>query len=52
MPNIAAALKSEISRIVRKRFRGEAEDINKASIQHRSHIAAFASAASRYSSAN
>lgn len=39
MPNIAVALKSEISRIARKEVRTETEDFKKTSSQYRSQIA-------------
>jgi DNA-binding transcriptional regulator YiaG len=39
MPDIATALKSEISRIARKAIRSETDDFKKASSQYRSHIA-------------
>jgi DNA-binding transcriptional regulator YiaG len=39
MPNIAAALKSEIARVSRKEIRGEAGEMKKASAQHRASIA-------------
>jgi DNA-binding transcriptional regulator YiaG len=41
MPNIASALKEEISRIARKEVRSETEDFKKASAQYRRHIAAL-----------
>jgi DNA-binding transcriptional regulator YiaG len=41
MPNIAAVLKSEIGRIARKEVRTETQDLKKASVQYRSHIAAL-----------
>lgn len=41
MPNIAAVLKSEITRIARKELRAETEKLKKASAQHRSEIAAL-----------
>lgn len=41
MPNIAAALKAEISRIARKEAKSETEDFKKASSQYRTHIAAL-----------
>ena len=41
MPNIAALLKDEIARIARKEVRAQTEDGRKASVQHRSHIAAL-----------
>jgi len=41
MPNLAVALKAEIARIARKEIRGETEDIKKASVQYRAHIAAL-----------
>jgi DNA-binding transcriptional regulator YiaG len=41
MPNIAAALKSEIARIARKEVKSETEDFKKASSQYRTHIAAL-----------
>ncbi|MFS2163942.1 helix-turn-helix domain-containing protein [Variovorax sp. Varisp62] len=41
MPNIASILKSEISRVARKEVRAEIETLKKASVQHRSAIAAL-----------
>jgi DNA-binding transcriptional regulator YiaG len=41
MPNIAAVLKEEISRLSRKEARRETEAIRKASAQYRRHIAAL-----------
>lgn len=41
MPNIASALKSEISRIARKEVRAETESLKKQSTQYRSQIAAL-----------
>lgn len=41
MPNLAIALKSEISRIARKEAKSETEDFRRASSQYRSHIAAL-----------
>jgi DNA-binding transcriptional regulator YiaG len=41
MPNIAATLKEEISRIARKEVRSETEDFKKSSAQYRHHIAAL-----------
>lgn len=41
MPNIAAALKSEISRIARREIRAEVESLKKTSAQYRSQIAAL-----------
>jgi DNA-binding transcriptional regulator YiaG len=41
MPNIAAVLKGEISRIARKEIRGEADEFRKASAQARTQIAAL-----------
>ena len=41
MPNIAALLKDEIARIARKEVRAQTEDVRKASIQYRSHIASL-----------
>jgi DNA-binding transcriptional regulator YiaG len=41
MPNIAAVLKSEISRIARKEVRAETESLKKQSTQYRSQIAAL-----------
>jgi len=41
MPNIAAVLKSEISRIARREVRAETESLKKSSAQHRSQIAAL-----------
>jgi DNA-binding transcriptional regulator YiaG len=41
MPNIAAVLKGEISRIARKEVRSQTEEFKKASAQHRTHIAAL-----------
>jgi DNA-binding transcriptional regulator YiaG len=41
MPNIAAVLKDEISRIARKEARAQTADFKKASAQHRAHIAAL-----------
>jgi DNA-binding transcriptional regulator YiaG len=41
MPNIAEALKSEISRIARKEINRETADLKRASSQYRSHIAAL-----------
>lgn len=41
MPNIANALKAEISRVARKEVKGEALDMKKASSQHRAQIAAL-----------
>jgi len=41
MPNIAALLKDEISRIARKEIRAQTEDVRKASTQYRAHIAAL-----------
>ena len=39
MPNIAVALREEISRLVRKEIRNQKESLRKASTQHRKHIA-------------
>ena len=39
MPNIASALKAEISRLARKEVRSELVALKKASTQHRAHIA-------------
>ena len=39
MPNIAALLKDEIARIARKEVRAQTEDVRKASVQYRTHIA-------------
>ena len=41
MPNIASALKAEISRIARKEIRGEVQSLKKAASSHRSEIAAL-----------
>ena len=41
MPNIAAALKSEISRVARKEVRGETVSLKKATRSYRSEIAAL-----------
>lgn len=41
MSNIAAALKSEISRLARKEIRAEVSVLKKAAAQHRRHIAAL-----------
>jgi DNA-binding transcriptional regulator YiaG len=41
MPNIALALKSEISRVARKAIKAETEDFKKASAQYRTHIASL-----------
>jgi DNA-binding transcriptional regulator YiaG len=41
MPNIAAVLKSEISRIARKEVRNETASLKKVAASHRSDIAAF-----------
>jgi DNA-binding transcriptional regulator YiaG len=41
MPNIATALKAEISRIARKEVRSETEDLKKQSAHFRSNIAAL-----------
>jgi DNA-binding transcriptional regulator YiaG len=41
MPNIATILKSEISRVARKEVRAEIESLKKASVQHRTAIAAL-----------
>lgn len=41
MPNIATALKQEISRLARKEIRTEVEALKKASTQYRSQIAAL-----------
>lgn len=41
MTNIASVLKSEISRVARKEIRSEMETLRKASVQHRSAIAAL-----------
>jgi DNA-binding transcriptional regulator YiaG len=41
MSNIAAALKSEISRIARKEAKSETSDFKRASSQYRAHIAAL-----------
>lgn len=41
MPNIASILKAEISRVARKEVRAEIETLKKASVQHRSAIAAL-----------
>ena len=38
MPNIASALKAEISRLARKEVRSELAALKKASAQHRAHI--------------
>jgi DNA-binding transcriptional regulator YiaG len=39
MPNIAVALREEISRLARKEIRSQTEALRKASNQHRKHIA-------------
>ena len=39
MPNIASALRSEISRVARKEVRVETEALKKSSVQQRAHIA-------------
>jgi DNA-binding transcriptional regulator YiaG len=41
MPDIAATLKAEITRIARKEIRSESADLKKAATQHRTHIAAL-----------
>jgi DNA-binding transcriptional regulator YiaG len=41
MPDIASVLKSEIARIARKEIRSEVESLKKASISHRTEIAAL-----------
>lgn len=41
MPNIAGALKQEISRISRKELRGETEALKKVASQQRADIAAL-----------
>lgn len=41
MPNIASALKAEISRVARKEVRGETTSLKKYSTAHRSEIAAL-----------
>lgn len=41
MPNIATALKEEISRIARKELKGEVERLRKSAIQQRKDIAAL-----------
>ncbi len=41
MPNIAAVLKDEISRIARKEARAQTAEFKKASAQYRAHIAAL-----------
>lgn len=41
MPNIASALKAEISRIARKELKGELESVKKAAAGHRREIAAL-----------
>jgi DNA-binding transcriptional regulator YiaG len=41
MPNIASILKAEISRVARKEVRAEIETLKKASVLHRSSIAAL-----------
>jgi DNA-binding transcriptional regulator YiaG len=41
MPNIATILKAEISRVARKEVRAEIETLKKASVLHRSSIAAL-----------
>jgi DNA-binding transcriptional regulator YiaG len=41
MPNIASALKSEISRIARKEIRAEVEGLKKAAVTYRGEIAAL-----------
>lgn len=41
MPNIASALKAEISRLARKEIRGELASLKKSAAQHRTHIAAL-----------
>jgi DNA-binding transcriptional regulator YiaG len=41
MPNIASILKSEISRVARKEVRAEIETLKKASVHHRTAIAAL-----------
>ena len=41
MPNIASVLKEEIARLVRRQFRGETENLKKASSRYRSDIAAL-----------
>jgi DNA-binding transcriptional regulator YiaG len=41
MPNIAAVLKTEISRIARKEIRAETASLKKTAISHRSDIAGF-----------
>lgn len=41
MPNIASILKAEISRVARKEVRSEIETLKKASVAHRSSIAAL-----------
>lgn len=41
MPNIAAILKSEISRIARKEVKAQTQDFRKASAQYRAQIAAL-----------
>lgn len=41
MPNIAAVLKEEIARLARKEVRTETQELKKASVQYRAHIAAL-----------
>src|SRR5688500_9405900 len=41
MPNLATALKSEISRLARKEARSEIEPLRKALLQQRSHVASL-----------
>src|SRR5450830_1145418 len=41
MPNLATALKSEISRIARKEIRAETQILKKQSAQYRGHIASL-----------
>jgi len=41
LPNIASVLKEEIARLVRRQFRGETENLKKASSRYRSDIAAL-----------
>ena len=41
MPNIATALKNEVSRLARKELRNQTDGMKKASSQHRSDIAAL-----------
>jgi DNA-binding transcriptional regulator YiaG len=41
MPNIAVVLKEEIARLARKELRSQTQELKKASVQYRSHIAAL-----------